>query len=146
MLQDTTTVCQNGRFYPLDETKNLGNRTRNGRNSFGYSNDNIPIMVLDGQNHDDLWKRHDMSPLRRFCLVASVLLCILTILVFLYVLPCDNSSICLSAPEPKTSVSWDKTLEGIGEYFDLCDLSIFIRHKALIIEINTFQSCMEKLQ
>ncbi|XP_001608079.1 uncharacterized protein LOC100124186 [Nasonia vitripennis] len=112
-ISDTTTICQNGRFYPLDETKNLANRARNGRNSFGYSTDNIPIMILDGQSHDDLWKRHDMSPLRRFCLVASVLLCILTILIFLYVLPCDNSSICPPAPEPKTSVSWDKTLEGV---------------------------------
>ena len=115
-MQDTTTICQNGRFYPLDETKNLANRARNGRNSFGYSNDNIPIMILDGQSHDDLWKRHDMSSLRRFCLVASVLLCILTILIFLYVLPCDNSSICPPAPAPKTSVSWDRTLEGVGKF------------------------------
>ncbi|XP_058797452.1 uncharacterized protein LOC131667776 [Phymastichus coffea] len=112
-ISDTTQICQNGRFCPLDETKNLANRSRNGRNSFGYSNDNIPIMILDGQSHDDLWKRHDMSPLRRFSLVVSVLLCVLTILIFLYVLPCDNSAICPPVPEPKTSVSWDKTLEGV---------------------------------
>ncbi|XP_023245391.1 uncharacterized protein LOC106641812 isoform X2 [Copidosoma floridanum] len=111
---DATTISQNGRFYPLDETKNTGSRTRNGRTSFGYSSDNIPIMILNGPGQDDLWKRRDMSLLRKCCLVFSIILCIATILVFLFVIPCDNSSICLySSSQPKTSLSWDKVLNGV---------------------------------
>ncbi|XP_043470289.1 uncharacterized protein LOC122503706 [Leptopilina heterotoma] len=108
----TESLHKNGQFHPLDETQNMGNRIRNGRSSLGFCNDNIPIMVLDGDGHD-LWKRHDMSPVRRICLVFSILLCILTTLVFLYVLPCDNSKICSEALGPKTSLSWEKSLEGI---------------------------------
>lgn len=73
-------------------------------------------MILNGQNNEDLWKRQDMSPLRRFFLVVSVLLCILTILVFLYVLPCDTSSLCSPTLEPRTPISWDQTFEGVGNY------------------------------
>ena len=86
---------------------------QNGRKSLGYCSDNIPIMVLDGEAHD-LWKRHDMTSLRRVCLLFSILLCILTTLIFLYVLPCDNSVICPEVAEPKSSLSWEKTLEGVG--------------------------------
>ncbi|KAJ8683226.1 hypothetical protein QAD02_019018 [Eretmocerus hayati] len=111
-ISDATTVYENGRFYPLDETKNFANRTRNGRHSLGYGNDNIPIMILNGQNDDDLWKRRDMSPVRRFFLAFTVLLCIFTIIVFLYLIPCDTSSICPSTPKSKTSVSWDTTFDG----------------------------------
>lgn len=90
---------------------------RNGRSTFGYSNDNIPIMVLNGQNNDDLWKRHDMSPIRKFFLVLSILLCIVTILVFLYVLPCDTSLLCSPTLEPRTPISWDQTFDGVGNYY-----------------------------
>lgn len=72
----------------------------------------MPIMVVEG---NDLWKKRDMSPLRRFCLIASVLLCITTIIVFLYVLPCDNSMVCPSINEPQPFISWDKTLQGVGK-------------------------------
>ena len=106
-------------FYPLDETKNTLNnrtRTRNGKISFDYSNDNIPIMILDGQlTNDDLWKIRNMTPLRRLCLIASIFLCLFTIILFLYILPCNNSVVCSAVPEPQTSLSWDKTLEGVGK-------------------------------
>lgn len=103
-------------YYPLDETRNLADRTKNGQNMLKYYGDDIPIMVVDGNDQNDLWKRHDLSPLRRFCLFSSVLLCVVTIIIFLYVLPCDNSMICPSVNEPQSSISWDKTLQGVGKF------------------------------
>ncbi|XP_014220494.1 uncharacterized protein LOC106648262 isoform X1 [Trichogramma pretiosum] len=108
-ISDTTAICQNGRFYPLDETRSNLNRTRT-NSSFTYSNDNVPIMILDSQSRNDFWKRNQMSLLRKLSILASILLCILVIIIFLYALPCSSTSSCT----PKTSsVAWDRTLQGI---------------------------------
>ncbi|XP_017882128.1 uncharacterized protein LOC108626141 [Ceratina calcarata] len=116
-VQDTqpqaTTIHENGVYYPLDETKKLGNRMRNGQNTLKYYRDDIPIMVVEGNDQNDLWKDRNMSSLRRFFLIASVLLCIVTIIIFLYVLPCDNSIVCPSVNEPESSISWDRPLQGM---------------------------------
>lgn len=126
-----TTIHENGIYYPLDETKKLGNRMKNGQNTLKYYRDDIPIMVVEGNDQNDLWKRRDMSPLRRLCLIASILLCIVTIVVFLYVLPCDNAMVCPSVVEPQSSISWDKTLQGVGKFEKMyecinCMLLIYI--------------------
>ncbi|XP_033207348.1 uncharacterized protein LOC117166961 [Belonocnema kinseyi] len=113
--EDTTMIgslYNNSQFKPLDETQNVSNRIRNGQTSFGYCSDNIPMMVLDAEGHD-LWKPHDLSSLGRIFLVFSILLCILTTLIFLYVLPCDDSLVCADASTPKSSLSWEKILEGV---------------------------------
>jgi len=107
---------ENGMYYPLDETRNLGNNTRNRQNMIKYYRDDIPIMVIEGNEQNDFWKSRDMSPMRRFCLFASILLCIVTIVIFLYVLPCDSSVVCPPVIEPQSSISWDKTLEGVGKH------------------------------
>ncbi|CAK9823857.1 hypothetical protein ANTRET_LOCUS2117 [Anthophora retusa] len=112
-LPQSTTIHENGMYYPLDETRNLANRMKNGQNMLKYYRDDIPIMVVEGNDQNDLWKRRDMSSLRRFCLIVSVLLCIVTIIIFLYVLPCDNSMVCPSVDKLQSSISWDKTLQGI---------------------------------
>ncbi|XP_031830697.1 uncharacterized protein LOC116426202 [Nomia melanderi] len=112
-LAESTIVHENGIYYPLDETKNTTNRIKNGQNMLKYYRDDIPIMVIEGNDQNDLWKPRDMSPLRRFCLIASILLCIVTIVVFLYVLPCDNSMVCPTISEPKSSISWHRTLRGV---------------------------------
>ncbi|XP_014475301.1 PREDICTED: uncharacterized protein LOC106744783 [Dinoponera quadriceps] len=104
---------ENGVFYPLDETRNLGNSARNRQSTIKYYRDDIPIMVIEGNEQNDFWKRKDMSPIRRFCLFASILLCIVTIVIFLYVLPCDSSMVCPPVIEPQSSISWDKTLQGV---------------------------------
>lgn len=57
----STVILENGVYYPLDETRNLENRTKNGQNMLKYYRDDIPIMVVEGNNQNDLWKRHDMS-------------------------------------------------------------------------------------
>ncbi|KAG7205648.1 hypothetical protein KM043_007604 [Ampulex compressa] len=110
---EPTLLRKNGVFYPLDETTNLSDRARNGQSTLKYYRDDIPIMVIDGNEQNDLWTRRDMSPLRRFSLVASIMLCIATILVFLYILPCDNSMVCPPVVEPQSSISWDRTLQGV---------------------------------
>lgn len=59
----STVIHENGVYYPLDETRNLGTRAKNGQNMLKYYRDDIPIMVIEGNDQNDLWKRHDMSPL-----------------------------------------------------------------------------------
>ncbi|OAD56311.1 hypothetical protein WN48_03630 [Eufriesea mexicana] len=59
----STTIHENGVYYPLDETRNLANRSKNGQNMLKYYRDDIPIMVVEGNDQNDLWKRRDMSPL-----------------------------------------------------------------------------------
>ncbi|XP_018359310.1 PREDICTED: uncharacterized protein LOC108758726 [Trachymyrmex cornetzi] len=107
---------ENGTFHPLDETQNLENNTRNRQNIIKYYRDDIPIMVIEGSEQYDVWKRRDISPMRRFCLFMSILLCIITIIIFLYVLPCDSSMICSPIIEPHSSISWDKTLQDVEIY------------------------------
>ncbi|KYN44569.1 Protein ITFG3 [Trachymyrmex septentrionalis] len=119
---DSTTTAElhsnheNGTFHPLDETQNLENNTRNRQNIIKYYRDDIPIMVIEGSEQYDVWKRRDISPMRRFCLFMSILLCIITIIIFLYVLPCDSSMICSPIIEPHSSISWDKTLQDVEIY------------------------------
>lgn len=115
-IQESHTNHENGVFYPLDETKNLENNARNRQSTIKYYRDNIPIMVIDENDQNDFWRHRDMSTIRRFCLFVSILLCIVTIIIFLYVLPCDNSMICPPTIEPQSSISWDKTMQGVGEF------------------------------
>ncbi|KMQ90959.1 protein itfg3 [Lasius niger] len=121
-IDNTTTIAElhsgheNGMFCPLDETQNLGNSARNRQNTIKCYQDDIPVMVIEGSEQNDFWRRRDMSPMRRFCLFASILLCIVTIVIFLYVLPCDSSMICPPIIESQSSISWDKTLQDVEIY------------------------------
>lgn len=92
----------------------MANRLKNERNALNYCNDEIPIMIIEGDGSNDLWKRQDMSPMRRLCLIVSILVCVLTILIFLYALPCDDSVICPETVKPRSLLSWDRSLEGVG--------------------------------
>jgi hypothetical protein len=51
-----------------------------------------------------------MSPLRKVSFIISILLCGLTIVIFLWILPCDWAT-C-----PSASVRWERTLQGLGEF------------------------------
>ncbi|EFN72697.1 hypothetical protein EAG_06882 [Camponotus floridanus] len=118
-IDNTATIAElhsgheNGMFCPLDETQNLGNSTRSRQNTIKCYQDDIPVMIIEESEQNDFWKRRDMSPIRRFCLFASILLCIVTIVIFLYVLPCDSSMICPPIIESQSSISWDKTLQDV---------------------------------
>lgn len=119
LIQELHSNHENGVFYPLDETQNLENNTRNRQNTIKCYRDDIPIMVIEENEQNDFWKRRDISPMRRFCLFVSILLCIITIVIFLYILPCDSSMVCSSIIEPHSSISWDKTLQDVGELLSL---------------------------
>ncbi|XP_012267147.2 uncharacterized protein LOC105692497 [Athalia rosae] len=114
-LDGSAVMPENGRFHPLDETKNLANRLRNGRNTnnLGYCSDDIPIMVVDQDANDDLWKRPHMSFFRQLFLAASILLCIATILIFLYVIPCEDDDSPPLAIQNRPALLWEKSLQGI---------------------------------
>jgi hypothetical protein len=73
--------------------------------------DDIPIMKSDGSPPHHL---EPMSPLRKVSFVLSILLCGLTIVVFLWLLPCDLAT-CPSAPLRSGTKSWERTLQGLGE-------------------------------
>lgn len=116
---DGIAIQENGRFYPLDETKNVANRMRNGRSNvnvaLGYCSDDIPIMVVD-EGNEDLWKKRHMSFIRQFFLAASILLCLATIMIFLYVIPCDESDFDPPplAKETRPAFFWENDYRGIG--------------------------------
>jgi len=142
LFQELHSNHENGIFYPLDETQNLENNTRNRQNTIKYYRDDIPIMIIEENKQDDFWKRKDISPMRRFCLFVSILLCIITIVIFLYVLPCNSSMICSPIIEPHSSISWDKTLQDVGEFIvvsyvlPLYFLFLFFNRIQINIKIN----------
>lgn len=111
MRDDSIVIQENGRFYPLDETKGLANRLRNGRSiNLGYRHNVIPSTMGHRDADVDMWKRPHMSFLRQFLLAVSILLCLATILIFLYILPCNDSDPLTNRP----ALLWDNTLRGIG--------------------------------
>lgn len=71
--------------------------------------DDIPIIKPDGSLPENL---EPMSPLRKISFVLSILLCVLTIVVFLWLLPCDWAT-CPSAPLRSGTKSWETTLQGL---------------------------------
>ncbi|XP_066587890.1 uncharacterized protein [Prorops nasuta] len=108
-------IHDNTVYFPLDETRNLSNHAENGYAGFKYYRDDAPVLLMDGNTaENDLWQKKDMSPLRRFCLVFSILLCIVTIIGFLYVLPCDDSLVCpTNSISQKSSISWEESLQNV---------------------------------
>lgn len=71
-----------------------------------YQHNSYPL-----QNHIKamkLKKRQKMSLLRKICFVFSIILCFVTIAVFLWLLPCSGDGIC-----PIRVTSWDKNLENV---------------------------------
>lgn len=71
-----------------------------------YQHNSYPL-----QNHIKamkMKKRNKMTTIRKVCFILSILLCFVTIVVFLWVLPCSGDSIC-----PVRVTSWDKNLENL---------------------------------
>lgn len=54
-----------------------------------------------------------MSPIRKFCFTCSVLLCCITIIVFLWVIPCEWAK-CPVKAQGKPIMSWDRPIDGLG--------------------------------
>lgn len=73
--------------------------------------DEIPIIKPDGSVPRHL---EPMSPLRKVSFSLSIVLCGLTIVVFLWLLPCDWAT-CPSVALRSGTKSWERTLHGVGE-------------------------------
>ncbi|XP_012273531.1 uncharacterized protein LOC105696001 [Orussus abietinus] len=113
VLQDSPSAQQNGQFCPIDKQTNLTNRSRNGCGILDPSKDNVPIITIEKHGYSSSWNHRTVSPFRFFCLILSILVCVCTILVFLYFLPCDSSLNCQTDEESSAFVPWNKSLQGI---------------------------------
>lgn len=67
--------------------------------------DDVPI-IKDGY-------KQPMSALRKFFFVLSILICFLTIIIFLWVLPCADDQTCAVTIPKHHSSSWEKAYHGI---------------------------------
>lgn len=88
-------------YKPLDNEREIG-ITLNG---FHTSPDEVSILKADNESSR-------LSTSRKLCFIFSIFLCVFTIVVFLWVLPCDVGS---CPPAPANMNSWEKILLDLGE-------------------------------
>jgi hypothetical protein len=79
------------------------------------ASDEFRIIKPDGPLPHHL---EPMSPLRQVSFIISILLCGLTIVIFLWILPCDWAT-CPPASVRFRTKSWERTLQGLGECHDV---------------------------
>lgn len=89
-------------YHQLDESEEQINGFPNLNSSHM---DDVPI-IKEGY-------RQPMSPIRKFCFISSIIVCFLTIVIFLWVLPCSDDKTCPAVHPKHYSSSWDKDYEGI---------------------------------
>lgn len=70
-------------------------------------------MTAPTQNKPTVYYTKPMSSLRKFAFGCSILVCFLTIVVFLWVIPCDWSK-CPATNHHPSIMSWDRSIEGLG--------------------------------
>jgi hypothetical protein len=100
-----------GEYRPL-ERDGEGEVSINGlQNHDLTTSDEIRIIKPDGPLPHHL---EPMSPLRKVSFIISILLCGLTIVIFLWILPCDWAT-CPSTSVRFRTKSWERTLQGLGE-------------------------------
>lgn len=101
-----------GEYRPL-EHDGEGEVSINGLQNHDLTNsDEIQIIKPDGPLSHHL---EPMSPLRKVSFIISILLCGLTIVIFLWILPCDWAT-CPSTSVRFRTKSWERTLQGLGEF------------------------------
>lgn len=69
--------------------------------------DNVAIL------NANMRKRKPMSTLRKCCFVASLALCVLTVVLFLWVVPCNDHQTCPAKSERVHTNSWMRSYERI---------------------------------
>lgn len=69
------------------------------------------VAIINGQDVDK--DSGPMSPLRKFCFVLSLLACVLTVVIFLWVIPCSDDRTCPAAIERTKTHNWIKNYEKI---------------------------------
>lgn len=69
------------------------------------------IKYTKEQDKKNMYYKKQMSPLRAIAFSTSILLCILTICVFLWVIPCDWDTCPVHQ-----ATSWDRVYYGLGMF------------------------------
>lgn len=69
--------------------------------------DNVAIL------NANMKKRKPMSTARKICFVVSILVCILTVVIFLWVVPCNDNQTCPAKSERVHTNSWLRNYERI---------------------------------
>lgn len=87
----------------------LGNHTDAPSNHFHGLNDADNVAILN----TNLRKGQPMTSMRKFCFVLSLFVCILTVLLFVWVLPCSNSSMCPAPSDRIQTHNWLRNYERI---------------------------------
>ncbi|XP_021937784.1 uncharacterized protein LOC110838674 isoform X3 [Zootermopsis nevadensis] len=98
-----------GEYRPLGHDGEGDVSTNGMLNHESTVGDDISVIKPDGSLPHHM---EPMSPLRKVSFILSILLCGLTIVVFLWVLPCDCAT-CPSVPLKSGTKSWERTLRGL---------------------------------
>lgn len=69
--------------------------------------DNVAIL------NSNLRKSQPMSNSRKICFIISLLLCILTVILFIWILPCSDANTCPAKSERTHTYNWLRTYERI---------------------------------
>nr|CAD7464194.1 unnamed protein product [Timema tahoe] len=84
-------------------------------------NEMEPDVFVNGMHSQELLTTDDvksglgeMSPIRKLMFILSLALCGVTVIVFLFVLPCDWET-CPVLTYHVKSQSWEKVISGIGK-------------------------------
>lgn len=109
-------------YKPLNENSSAGIML----NGFQSNADQVSILTPSA-NLDKL------SAARKICFLFSMFVCIFTIVVFIWVLPCDTGT-CPSAPVSSAISTWEQTLNNIELYGPVNVVpEVFGKRKNLVI-------------
>lgn len=87
----------------------LGNHTDAPSNHFHGLNDADNVAILN----TNLRKGQPMTSMRKFCFVVSMFVCVLTVALFVWVLPCSNSSTCPAPSDRIQTHNWLRNYERV---------------------------------
>lgn len=87
----------------------LGNHNDPPSNHFHGLNDADNVAILN----TNLRKGQPMTSMRKLCFVVSIFVCILTVVLFVWVLPCTNSSTCPAPSDRIQTHNWLRNYERV---------------------------------
>ncbi|XP_075147022.1 uncharacterized protein LOC142221249 [Haematobia irritans] len=97
MMSDVGVTSDGG---PCDTTNNFSAFDENNQT------DADNVAILGGSDCTKDIPLEPMSPARRCCFVASLLLCILTVVIFVWVIPCSEGGTCPAAIDRVKTHNW----------------------------------------
>lgn len=92
---------------------NYSNINSDGDDSHHYHHTHTDNVAILNRSAYKLKTNKPMSTLRKCCFVASILVCVLTVVLFLWVIPCSNDSTCPAKSERIRTQNWMRNYERI---------------------------------